>query len=84
MKKQKKEEYRGFRGAGVRLTEEEIAGMREHESEEELPILYAYHMFDKAHLVMLTEENIIPREDGIKMLKALREMEADGVEKARL
>jgi len=84
MNEQEKEEYRGFRGTGVRLTEEEIAGMREHESEEELPMLYAYHMFDKAHLVMLIEENIISGEDGIKMLNALREMEAEGVEEARL
>ena len=81
---QKYEKYRGFRGAGKRLSEEPIPSIGQHSSELELPLLYAYHMFDKAHLVMMTEENIIPREDGVKMLKALREMEAEGLEKVRL
>jgi argininosuccinate lyase len=39
----------------------------------------AYHMFDKAHLVMLAEENLIPRQDAVAMLKALREMEQEGM-----
>ena len=42
-----------------------------------------FHMFDKAHTVMLTEEGIIPKEVGIKILKALRQMEREGVVKAR-
>ena len=75
--KRKNEGYHSFRELGVRLTEEEVAGLSEHDSQKELPLLYAYHMFDKAHLVMLAEENIIPREDAVKMLKALREMEAE-------
>jgi argininosuccinate lyase len=44
---------------------------------------YAYHMFDKTHVVMLTETGIIPNEDGVKILKAFRKMEAEGVVEAR-
>jgi len=47
------------------------------------PPFYAYHMFDKAHVVMLTEQEIIPTEDGIEILRAFRSMEEEGVEKAR-
>jgi hypothetical protein len=28
------------------------------------PLLHAYHMFDKAHAVMLIEENLIPNSVG--------------------
>ncbi len=55
-----------------------------YSSETERRKLYAYHAFDKAHLVMLAEENIIPRRDATLMLASLREMEAEGVEKVRL
>ena len=47
------------------------------------PPFLTYHMFDKAHVVMLTEQGIIPREDGVAILKAFRRMEAEGVIKAR-
>jgi argininosuccinate lyase len=47
------------------------------------PPFHAYHMFDKAHVVMLTERGIIPREDGAMILEAFREMESEGVTKAR-
>ncbi len=50
---------------------------------EKKPPFLAYHMFDKAHVVMLTEQGIIPREDGVAILKAFRRMEAEGVIKAR-
>ena len=55
-----------------------------HSSEVELPFLYAYHMFDKAHLTMLAEEDLIPRQDAVAMLKGLRDMEAKGVDEVRL
>lgn len=84
MPKQKHTEYRGFRTPGIRLTEPLIPNLVEHSSRLELPFLYAYHWFDKAHLVMLAEEGLIPVEDAAKMLRALREMEAEGVEKVRL
>jgi argininosuccinate lyase len=40
-----------------------------------------FHIFDKAHVVMLTEERIIPKEVGIKILEALRQMEREGIQK---
>ena len=40
-------------------------------------------MFDKAHTVMLTEEGIIPKEIGITILRALRQMEREGVQDVR-
>lgn len=84
MKKQKHEEYEGIRAVGVRLTEELAPGVVGHSSELELPLLYAYHMFDKAHLVMMAEEKIIPPGDAALMLASLREMEKEGIEKVRL
>jgi argininosuccinate lyase len=47
------------------------------------PSFHAYHMFDKSHVVMLTERRIIPREDGAMILRAFREMEQEGVAAAR-
>jgi len=84
MKKQKQEEYAGFRIAGIRLTEELLPDIVHGSSEHELPQLYAYHMFDKAHLVMMAEENIISQKDAALMLAGLREMEEEGIEKVRL
>ncbi len=84
MRQQKQAEYRGFRTAGIRLTEELMPSLVSHRSDRMQPRLYAIHMFDKAHLVMLTEEGLIPRADGVAMLKTLRQMEADGVEAVRL
>ena len=43
------------------------------------PPYLAYHMFDKAHVVMLTEQGIIPRGDGARILRAFRRMEEEGV-----
>lgn len=47
------------------------------------PPFQSYHMFDKAHVVMLTEQGIIPRGDGVEILRAFRRMEEEGVEAAR-
>ena len=47
------------------------------------PRFYGYHQFDKAHLVMLLEEQIIPRDEGIQCLRALRMMESEGIDQAR-
>ena len=84
MLQQTQTEFAGFRQPGIRLNEPLLPNVTGHSSEAELPILYAYHMFDKAHLVMLAEEELIRREDVVAMLKSLREMEAEGVEKVRL
>lgn len=83
-RRQSSEAYRGYRTAGIRLTEEllpELAANSTEHIEETLP---GIHRFDKAHIVMLTEEGLIPREAGVAMLKQLRIMEADGIEEVRL
>jgi argininosuccinate lyase len=84
MPKQKSEEYRGFRTAGIRLTEDLLPTIVSHRTDKVLAALYAVHAFDKAHLVMLTEEGLIPRHDGVAMLRALRDMEREGIEQTRL
>jgi argininosuccinate lyase len=47
------------------------------------PPFHAYHMFDKSHVVMLTERGIIPRGDGAAILRAFRTMEEEGISAAR-
>lgn len=84
MRKQDHRQYRGFREPGIRMMEPIADSLDSHRSEPVKPKLYAYHLFDKAHLVMLTEEALIPRADGVAMLRGLREMEVEGVEEARL
>ncbi len=42
-----------------------------------------FHMFDKAHTVVITEEGIIPKGAGTAILNAVRKMEAEGVERVR-
>ncbi|MBW2610095.1 MAG: hypothetical protein JRC68_07100 [Deltaproteobacteria bacterium] len=84
MKKQKSEKYTGHRKTGILLTEDILPDMKALSSEQEQLVLYAYHMFDKAHLVMLAEKEFIPNKDVSLMLKALREMEKSGIEKVRL
>jgi len=48
------------------------------------PPYHAYHMFDKAHVVMLTEQDIIPWEDGAEILRAFRRLEDEGGVEARV
>jgi argininosuccinate lyase len=84
MKIQKQEEYAGYRVGGIRLTQDEDQRMQSGLSlTYESNMLYAYHMFDKAHLVMMAEENMIPRKDAAVLLKTLRAMETEGIEKIR-
>jgi argininosuccinate lyase len=78
------EEYQGFRQPGIRLSEPLVPSIASHRSELLLARLYAIHLFDKAHITMLTEEGLISLEHGVANLRALREMEAQGVEKVRL
>jgi argininosuccinate lyase len=42
------------------------------------PQLAAFHAFDKAHIVMLAEEGLLPRADAAAMLAVLRQVEAQG------
>jgi argininosuccinate lyase len=75
-----------YRRTGVRLIEDPVQEQREKKigSEEAVrPLLPYYHRFDKAHLVMLGEEGIVPPEDAAVCLQALRDMEAEGIEATR-
>ncbi len=77
-------EYAGYRGVGVRLSEPMVDDLRPdaaHGREE--PVFKGFHMFDKAHTLMLGEEGLIPRADAAAMLRAFREMEEYGYMKAR-
>src|SRR5690349_4078618 len=82
-RKQRSDQYRGFRTAGIRLKEELVPHLVTHRSERVSEILWAAHAFDKAHTVMLTETGLIPRADGVAMLRELRGMEAQGIARAR-
>ncbi|MEK7214839.1 MAG: argininosuccinate lyase [Chloroflexota bacterium] len=83
MKQQRSDQYRGYRTAGIRLSEDLAPAHRLGREFGERASLYAFHMFDKAHLVMMTEEAIISRAHGAAMLRALREMEQEGMEDVR-
>ena len=74
--------YRGYRTAGIRLSEELLPHLADRPEALD-QIIWAIHDFDKAHLVMLVEEKLIAREPGVAMLLALREMEKRGVEATR-
>ncbi|HUW49155.1 MAG TPA: lyase family protein [Patescibacteria group bacterium] len=52
--------------------------------ESQIPVLPIHHMFDKAHLVMLAEQGIIPKNDSAAMLRAFRQLEKEGVVEGRL
>lgn len=84
MLKQSQESFRGFRTAGIRLSEELLPDVLEHNTERVLVSLYAVHQFDKAHLVMLAEESLIPPVDAAAMLRELRGTERDDFRQARL
>jgi len=86
VKKQQAGEWRGYRTAGIRLSEEyapELRSVRTDTESARDDVLEGYHLFDKAHLVMLAEEHLIPFEDAVAMLRALREMEREGVAETR-
>ena len=72
LKRQRFGEYRGYRRAGIRLKEAPMDGMPTGSSVSDPAHLLACHAFDKAHLVMLAEERLIPRRDAAAMLASLR------------
>ncbi|MBK1786624.1 argininosuccinate lyase [Prauserella cavernicola] len=76
-------EYRGFRTAGIRLTEDVLPDLESHRTEKLGDTLDAIHQFDKAHLVMLAEQELIGGSDAAAMLSALRDMEKEGVSEVR-
>ena len=83
MLKQPSPEYRGFRTAGIRLSEEMLPQLQKLAAGRSRPMLEALHAFDKAHAVMLVEEGLVAHDAGAAMLTALRRMETEGVEAAR-
>lgn len=83
MRKQEQARYSGYRMPGIRMNEPMLEDVDSVYHEVQLVDLSPYHLFDKAHLVMLTEEGLIPREHGVAMLEALGEMEAEGFEELR-
>ncbi len=84
MRKQKQEEYKGYRTPGIRLMEPMLADLPAFSEGQDEAALYPYHLFDKAHLVMLAEEGLVPRSDAAAMLKELRSTEPDKVVESRL
>jgi len=72
-----------YRKKGTRFTED-LAGWamlaKPGPPEVWMKTLPDVHRLDKAQLVMLIEEGLIPREGGLQCLRALRDMEKDGME----
>jgi argininosuccinate lyase len=75
-----------YRKVGARLKEDADPSQIAHKvgsAERTMPLLHAYHMFDKAHVVMLVEEGLVPKNNGKAILEAFREMEQEGWERLR-
>jgi argininosuccinate lyase len=83
MRRQVSAEYKGYRTAGIRLTEEPMS-LGERGGATFAEMADAVHWFDKAHLVMLVEQGLIDRSAAALMLSALRELEPDRVLSTRL
>jgi argininosuccinate lyase len=83
MRKQRSEEYNGYREAGIRLTAAQPPALAKQRAEQAGPLIRAVHEFDKAHLLMLAEESLIPRSAAVLMLATLLETERTGMEAAR-
>jgi argininosuccinate lyase len=83
MLKQRSEEYRGFRIAGIRLKEEMLPHLGRLSAGRSKVMIPALHAFDLAHTVMLVEQGILRRETGAAILASLRRMEAEGIVEAR-
>ena len=75
-------EYAGYRGVGVRLMEPMVPDYSLSEGHED-PLRKGFHWFDKAHTLMLGEENLIPAHAAASILKAFRDMESEGVVEVR-
>ena len=76
-------EYPGYRRLGVRLTEPLDPLLTTPARPAGISPASAVHRFDKAQLVMLSEQGVIPRAHAAALLAALLEMEAEGLEEAR-
>lgn len=77
-------EYKDYRGVGVRLMEPMLDDLTADAAVgRDAPMIAGYHAFDKAHVLMLGEEGLIPNKDAVILLKTLREMESSGVDEQR-
>ncbi len=76
-------DYRGFRNAGARLTEEPLPHLDFHRSSLLGESTWFIHAFDKAHAVMMAETGVLSPEHGRAILTAFRAMEAEGMQAAR-
>jgi argininosuccinate lyase len=83
MLKQKASEYRGYRNAGIRLSEEMLPQLKHVYGSHMNDMLPAVHAFDKAHIVMLVEEGLLERGTGAKLLQGLRQLEGEGMMEKR-
>src|ERR1019366_2590217 len=84
MLKQNSKDYRGYRNAGIRLSEEMLPHLGKLYSERTTIMLPIVHEFDQAHTIMLVEQGELPREMGAAILHGLRDMEEnEGVVQAR-
>jgi Argininosuccinate lyase len=83
MLKQKSSEYRGYRTAGIRLSEEMLPQLGQLYGARTRAMLPAVHAFDKAHTVMLVEEGVLDRAAGAAILRGLRQMETEDVVETR-
>jgi argininosuccinate lyase len=83
MLKQKSSEYRGYRTAGIRLSEEQLPQLAQLYGARTKPMLPAVHAFDKAHTVMLVEEGLLDRAAGVAILRGLRTLGSEGVVETR-
>ncbi|MGE4239801.1 lyase family protein [Ramlibacter sp.] len=85
MLKQDSTQYRGYRNAGIRLSEDMLPHLGKLYSGRTQIMLPSVHAFDEAHTVMLVEQGELSREMGAAILKGLRDMaEGEGVVEARL
>ena len=84
MLKQNFSEYRGYRTAGIRLSEEQLPQLAQLYGARMSSMQLAVHAFDKAHTVMLVEEGILQLGAGAAILKALRDMEKGDVVATRV
>ncbi len=75
--------YRGFRTAGGRLAEEQLAHLQTHKTSLLGESIWGIHAFDKAHLVVLAEAGLLSAEEARDLLRAMRKMEEEGVFEAR-
>ena len=81
----KEQKYRGhgwfYRRSGIGRLLEDVEPFDVYKPD--IPEFYGYHLFDLVHVVMLSEEGIIPKEIGIQLLKVLKGMEKEGIDKVR-